>query len=64
MKHDQIYIVENHEEAEQFRYVDTDQPVEPGTPVGCEVYRKDQHDNLLSVDLLCFEDIYFCDGIV
>lgn len=29
-----IHVVESFEEAEQFRYEDTDEPVEIGTPVG------------------------------
>ena len=34
MKSNDIYIVEDFDEAQQFRYVSNDQPVEVGTAVG------------------------------
>lgn len=50
MKYNDIFVVEDFDEAEQFRYTHNDQTVEIGTPVGYESN---------SGDLICFEGIYF-----
>ena len=56
MNYQDIYVVDTFEEAEQFRYKHNDQPVEVGTAVG---YDKQVDNN--TVDLVCFEGIYFDD---
>ncbi len=48
-----IIIVEDFDEAEQFRYEDNNQPVEILTPVGYEVNEGQ------SVTLKCFDGIYY-----
>lgn len=50
IKYEDVYVVEDFDEAEQFRYEHNDQPVEVGTAVAYE-------DS--SGDLICFEGIYF-----
>jgi len=57
MNYQDIYVVDDFEEAEQFRYKHNDQPVEVGTAVG---YDNHQHGTD-TIDLVCFEGIYFCD---
>lgn len=53
-----IYVVENFEEAQQFRYEDTDEPVDVCTPVGIDIHEGDD------IVLHCFGGIYFDgDGI-
>lgn len=49
MKYEDIYVVEDFDEAEQFRYEHNDETVEIGTPVGYE----GEHG------LVCFTGIYF-----
>ena len=49
MKYEDIYVVEDFDEAEQFRYEHNDMTVEVGTPVG---YEGNQ-------GLVCFNGIYF-----
>lgn len=61
MKHYQdIYVVETFEEAEQFRYTDTDTAVEVGTAVGYDTYKKcNDGQNIISIDLQCFDGIQY-----
>ena len=70
---DDIFVVENFEEAQQFRYVYNDQPVEVGTAVGVDRpfvgmpgdkppaggWPKLDRNNPPVMQLVCFEDIYF-----
>lgn len=57
-----IHVIETFEEAEQFRRTSDDQPVEVGTPVGYDkIKRCMMTDVVISVDLVCFEGIYFND---
>ena len=48
-----IIIVEDTDEAAQFRYADNDQPVEVLTPVGYEINEGQR------VTLKCFDGIYY-----
>lgn len=48
-----IIIVEDLDEAEQFRYEDNDQPVEVFTPVGYEITAGG------NVTIECFDGIYY-----
>lgn len=50
MNYDDIFVVEDFDEAEQFRYEHNDQPVEVGTPVGYLSH---------TGDLICCDGIYF-----
>ncbi len=52
MNYEDIFVIEDFDEAEQFRYEHNDQPVEVGTAVGYE----DQ-----SGALVCFDGIYYVD---
>ena len=66
-----IFVVEDFEEAQQFRYVHNDQPVEVGTAVGYDQPfvgmpgEKPPPGGWASMSdkpvmrLVCFEDIYF-----
>ena len=56
MNYQDIHVVDTFEEAEQFRYKHNDQPVEVGTAVA---YDKQTDDN--TIDLVCFEGIYYTD---
>jgi len=53
MNYQDIYIVEDHDEAEQFRYEHNNEPVEVGTPVAYERVSKEESQ------MICFEGIYF-----
>ena len=64
-----IYVVDTFEEAEQFRYEQTDEPVEVGTPVAFDFFSKGavfnghpdrQHEDRYI--LTCFDGIYFKGG--
>lgn len=58
-----IHVVETFEEAEQFRRVSDDQPVEVGTPVGYDKIKRCMMTNkVISVDLVCLEGVYFDDN--
>ena len=48
-----IIIVEDLDEAEQFRYEENDQPVEVFTPVGYEI------NDGYNVTIKCFDGIYY-----
>ena len=50
MNYQDVFVVEDFDEAEQFRYEHNDQAVEVGTAVGYES---------TSGDLICFDGIYF-----
>jgi len=52
-----IVIVEDFDEAEQFRYDENDQPVEVGTAVGYELWFNDTKQYVLT----CFEGIHYKD---
>ena len=52
MNYEDIFVVEDFDEAEQFRYEHNDQPVEVGTAVGYENQ---------SGALVCFDGIYYVD---
>ncbi len=68
-----IYVVEDFEEAEQFRYEHNDQPVEVGTAVAYDRpflgmpgdkppaggWRRRQPEDMSVVQMVCFDDIYF-----
>ena len=54
MKYTEIYVVEDFDEAEQFRYEHNDQVVEVGTAVGYEA---------TSGDLVCFDGIYYQEDV-
>lgn len=56
MNYQDIVVVEDFEEAQQFRYEHNDAPVELCTPVG--------YDGCTNGDfgLICFEGIYFQDS--
>ena len=54
MSYKDIVVVEDFEEAEQFRYVHNDEPVEICTPVGY-----DGVDINGEFGLICFDGIYF-----
>ena len=57
-----IHVVETFEEAEQFRRTSDNQPVEIGTPVGYDkIKRCMMTDKVISMDLVCFEGVYFND---
>ena len=62
MTYEDVYVVDDFDEAEQFRYAHNDQSVEVGTAVG---YDKPKccmtTGKTLSVDLHCFDGIYFVD---
>jgi hypothetical protein len=53
MNYQDIYVIEDFEEAEQFRYEHNDQPVEVGTPVAFD------HLSNGELEMVCFEGIYF-----
>lgn len=68
MNYQDIYVVDDLDEAEQFRYEHNDEPVEVGTAVGYDkpkcctrtggiLYTTDGHYQ--SVDLHCFSGIYY-----
>jgi len=60
IKHDDIYVVDTFEEASQFKHLSNDQPVEVGTAVGYDSENRcSTTNNLLSVDLKCFDGVYF-----
>lgn len=62
MTYEDVYVVDNFEEAEQFRYEHNDQPVEVGTAVGYDKPKRCMATGkVLSVDLHCFQGIYFVD---
>lgn len=61
MRHDDIYVVDTFEEAEQFYYEHNNEPVEVGTAVGYDVIKTDPATRQTSVVLQCFEGIYFND---
>lgn len=69
-KSSDIYVVEDFEEAQQFRYVHNDQPVEIGTAVGYDEsfvgMPRDKppiggwnSNNKPVMRLVCFEDVYY-----
>lgn len=55
MNYQDIYVVDSFEEAEQFKYEQTGESVEVGTPVAY-----DKWDGI-TCTLTCFEGIYFSD---
>lgn len=64
-----IIVVETFEEAEEFRYEDTDEPVEVGTPVAYESFKRgavfNGHPNRPVEDqivMTCFDGIYIQGG--
>ena len=68
MNHEDIIVVEDFEEAVQFRYEHNDEPVEVGTPVGYDQYvtnwppgksMKAENGLCTEVILKCFDGIYF-----
>jgi hypothetical protein len=66
MRYDDIYVVEDFDEAEQFRYEHNDKPVEVGTPVAYEHLNRgavfNGHPDRPVKDemvLTCFDGIYF-----
>jgi hypothetical protein len=68
MNYKDIIVVEDFEEAEQFRYEHNDEPVEVGTSVGCDQYvtnwpqgksMKAENGSRIGVILKCFDGIYF-----
>jgi hypothetical protein len=55
-----IHVVDTFEEAEQFRYEHNDETVEVGTAVGRDIEKRCMSTGkLLSVDLHCFDGIYY-----
>ena len=57
MNYQDIVVVEDFEEAQQFRYEHNDEPVEVCTPVGYEGKTLSGKDALI-----CFDGIYFQDS--
>ena len=53
LRFEDVIVVEDYEEAEQFRYESNDEPVEVGTAVGYEV------TDGRKITLRCFDGIYF-----
>lgn len=51
MNYNDIFVVEDFDEAEQFRYESDNQQVEIGTPVGYLSH---------AGDLICYDGIYYC----
>lgn len=58
----EIYIVEDFDEAQQFKYEHNDEAVEIGTPVGIDKPVVDENSNLVGIDLDCFTGIYYSPG--
>lgn len=54
LKYDDVYVVDDIDEAEQFRYQHNDEPVEVGTAVGYDIIKQGE------IVLTCFEGIYYC----
>jgi hypothetical protein len=61
MNYQDIYVVDSFEEAEQFKYKHNDQSVEVGTAVGYDKVVTSANGQVTSVDLHCFDGIYFSD---
>jgi len=60
--YEDVHVVDNFDEAEQFRYEHNDEPVEVGTAVGYDKPKRCMSTGkMLSVDLHCFNGIYFVD---
>ena len=60
MTYEDVHVVDNFEEAEQFRYEHNDEPVEIGTAVGYDKPKRCMSTGkTLSVDLHCFRGVYF-----
>lgn len=55
----EIYVVEDYDEAQQFKYEHNNETVEIGTAVGVDIPVVDKNSNLSRVDLECFAGIYF-----
>lgn len=55
MNYQEVVVVEDFEEAQQFRYEHNDEPVEINTPVGYEGTVNGEFG------LICFDGIYFQD---
>ena len=55
MNYKDIYVVEDLDEAEQFRYTDTNEVVEVGTPLGFDGSRSIDG----SVQFILFDGIYY-----
>jgi hypothetical protein len=53
MNHEDIYVVDTFEEAEQFRYTDSNETVSVGTAVGYDVHSSN------AITLTCFEGIHY-----
>ena len=53
MNYQDIYVVEDFDEAEQFKYTDTGQSVEVGTAVGYDEWQGD------TCVLKCYDGIYY-----
>lgn len=51
-----IHVVEDFDEAEQFRYTETNETVEVGTPVG---FDSEMFDGSLQVQFILFDGIYY-----
>lgn len=62
IKYQDVHVVDTFDEAEQFRYEHNNEPVEVGTAVGRDIEKRCmQTNNLISVDLHCFNGIYYQD---
>lgn len=60
MTYDDVHVVDNFDEAQQFRYEHNDEPVEVGTAVGYDKPKRCMATGkVLSIDLHCFRGIYF-----
>lgn len=62
MTYKDVHVVDDFDEAQQFRYEHNDEPVEVGTAVGYDKPKRCMATGkVLSVDLHCFHGIYFVD---
>jgi len=60
VRYDDVYVVDDFDEAEQFRYEHNDEPVEVGTAVGFDEEKRCMHTgSIIAYDLHCFPGIYF-----
>ncbi len=59
MNYKDIYVVEDFEEAEQFRYEHNNEPVEVGTAVAYDVHRDNGQPGGIEIVLTCFDGINF-----
>ena len=70
MNYQDIVVVEDFEEAEQFRFESNDEPVEVGTPVGFESIVRGPVGNghlqrgrgEVQILMTCFDGIYFIEN--